>query len=313
LANYRPLEVEPLRLTWRGYAIATAPLTAGGLTILQSIATLQALGTDWEHIPKDNPVRTQAWLEALRIAWGDRLRLFGDPRHVDVSVERLLSEKYAQDSAKKVRLAIDQKRPVPVSTDGRSAGGTVHLSAVDCQGMMVSLTLTHGDSFGAQVTVDGLGLILGHGMSRFDPVPGRPNSIAPGKRPLDNMSPTIVLRDGKPMLAIGAAGGRRIPNGVFEVLMNIVVDGHSLEDAVTEPRLHTEGGLLIHAEHGRPESEIQYLKRIGFTVAGPQQCYVAAVQIEPTMKSGRVIGAADSPPGNGPGARDPKPQVTYAG
>ena len=179
LANYRPLEIEPLQLEWRGYTIATAPLTAGGLTILQTIAALKALGGDWEHQPKDSPLRTQAWLEALRISWGDRLRLFGDPRHVDVPVERLLSEKYAQESAKKIQLAIDQKRPVPVSTDGRTAGGTVHLSAVDGQGMMACVTLTHGDSFGAQVTVDGLGLLLGHGMSRFDPVPGRPNSIAP--------------------------------------------------------------------------------------------------------------------------------------
>ena len=173
MAKYRPLEVDPLRLTWRGHTIATAPLTAGGLTILQTIATLQALGADWERLPKNSPVRTQAWLEALRIAWGDRLRLFGDPRHVDVPVERLLSAKYAQESAEKIQLAIDHKRPVPVSTDGRTAGGTVHLSAVDGHGMMASLTLTHGDSFGAQVTVDGLGLILGHGMSRFDPAAGK--------------------------------------------------------------------------------------------------------------------------------------------
>jgi gamma-glutamyltranspeptidase/glutathione hydrolase len=274
---------------------------------------LQALGGDWEHLPKNSPLRTQAWLEALRISWGDRLRFLGDPRHVDVPVKRLLSEEYAQESAKKIQLAIDQKRPVPLSTDGRTAGGTVHLSAVDGQGMMASVTLTHGESFGAQVTVDGLGLILGHGMSRFDPLPGRPNSIAPHKRPLDNMSPTILLRDRKPMLAIGAGGGRRIPNSVFKVLLNIVVDGRNLEDAMTEPRLHTEGGLTIHAEHGRPEAEVQYLKQIGYAITGPQQCYVSAVQIDPTKKSGPAVGVADKPPGNGPGVRDPHPQVTHSG
>jgi gamma-glutamyltranspeptidase/glutathione hydrolase len=313
LANYRPLEEEPLQLNWRGHTVATAPLTAGGLTILQTIATLQALGGDWEHLPKNSPVRTQVWLEALRIAWGDRLRFFGDPRHVDVPAKRFISAQYAQESAKKIQLAIDQKRPVPVSTDGHMAGGTVHLSAVDGQGMMAAVTLTHGDSFGAQVTVDGLGLILGHGMSRFDPAPGRPNSIAPGKRPLDNMSPTIVLRDGKPILAIGAAGGRRIPNGVFGVLLNLIADGHSLEDAVTAPRLHTEGGLTIHAERGRPDAEIRYLKQVGYSIAGPQQCYVAVVQIDSEKNSRRVVGVADNPPGNGPGVRDPHPLVTYAG
>jgi gamma-glutamyltranspeptidase/glutathione hydrolase len=179
--------------------------------------------------------------------------------------------------------------------------------------MMASVTLTHGDSFGAQVTVDGMGLLLGHSMSRFDPVPGRPNSIAPGKRPLDNMSPTIVLRDGKPMLAIGAAGGRRIPNGIFGVLSNFIIGGRSLEESVTEPRLHTEGGLSIYAERGRPETENQYLKRIGYTIAGPQQCYVAAVQIDPAKKNGRAVGVSDVPPENGPGVRNPHPVVTIAG
>jgi gamma-glutamyltranspeptidase len=126
------------------------------------------------------------------------------------------------------------------------------------------------------------------------------------------MSPTIVLRDGKPMLAIGAAGGRRIPNGVFETLLNVIADGRSLEDAVTEPRLHTEGGLTIHAERGRPEAEIQYLKKIGYAIAGPQQCYVSAVQIDAANKGGPVVGVSDQPPGNGPGARDPHPLVTHA-
>jgi len=312
LANYRPLEVEPLQLEWHGYTIATAPLTAGGITILQTIAALKALGDNWKRLAKNSPMRTQAWLEALRTSWGDRLRMFGDPRHVEVPVERLLSEKYAQESVKKIQLAIAQKRPVPVSIDGRTADGTVHLSAVDRAGMMACVTLTHGDSFGAQVAVDGLGLLLGHGMSRFDPVPGRPNSIAPGKRPLDNMSPTIVLRDGKPMLAIGAAGGRRIPNGIFEVLLNLISDGRSLEEAVTEPRLHTEGGLSIYAERGRPQAETQYLKRVGYAIKGPQQCYVAAVQIDPAKKNGRAVGVADVPPENGPGVRNPHPVVTSA-
>jgi gamma-glutamyltranspeptidase/glutathione hydrolase len=124
------------------------------------------------------------------------------------------------------------------------------------------------------------------------------------------MSPTVVLREGKPMLAIGAAGGRRIPNGVFGVLLNMILDGRSLADAVTEPRLHTVGGLAIHAERGRPEAEINYLKQIGFNIAGPQQCYVAAVQNDPNTKAGRVVGVADNPPGNGPGVRDPHPQET---
>src|SRR5207244_8366758 len=106
---------------------------------------------------------------------------------------------------------------------------------------MVALTLTHGGAFGAQVTVDGLGLILGHGMSRFDPRPGRPNSPGPGKRPLHNMCPTVVVRDGRAVLALGATGGRKIPNTVCDVLTHFVARDWSLADAVAAPRLHPEG------------------------------------------------------------------------
>jgi gamma-glutamyltranspeptidase/glutathione hydrolase len=313
MASYRPLELAPLTLEWNGHTIATAPLTAGGLTTLQTIQAIKALGTDWTRLPKNSPVRTHAWLEALRVSWGDRLQLFGDPKFVDVPVERLLSESYAHESAAKIRTAVAEKRPVPVTTDDRTASGTVHLSAVDANGMMAAMTLTHGNSFGAQVTVDGLGLLLGHGNSRFDPAQGKPNSIAPGKRPLDNMCPTIVLRGGRPMLAIGAVGGRRIPNAIFQVLMKLIDEGSSLEEAVTEPRLHTEGGMLVRAEAGRPESDINYLTQIGYTIGKPEICWVSGVQIDPTKQGQPAIGVADFGDDRPDAAmRNPHPVVTRA-
>lgn len=293
MANYRPIEAAPLQLDWHDHTIATAPLTAGGLSVLQTIQALKELGPDWDRLPKNSPVRTHTWLEALRISWGDRLQLFGDPRQVVVPVERLLSEKYAQESAAKVRSAVAEKRPVPVTTDDRSASGTVHLSAVDGDGMMAAITLTHGNSFGAQVTVDGLGLLLGHGNSRFDPVPGKPNSIGPGKRPLDNMCPTIVLRGGRPVLSIGAVGGRRIPNAVLQLLTSMIEDGSGLEDAVTQPRLHTEGGMLVRAEPGRPQSDLNYLKQIGYVIGKPEICWVAAVEMDPAKQGRPAVGVFD--------------------
>jgi gamma-glutamyltranspeptidase/glutathione hydrolase len=309
MASYHPFEDKPLTMEWDGYSIATAPLTAGGLTVLQTIGALKALGSDWKRLDKNSPHRTQAWLEALRISWGDRLQLFGDPRQVDVPVERLLSKKYAEASAEKVRTAVANKRPVPVTTDDRTTNGTVNLAAVDRHGMMAVMTLTHGESFGAQVTVDGLGLILGHGNSRFDPVPGRPNSIAPRKRPLDNMCPTIVLKDGKPMYGIGAVGGRRIPNAVFQVLMKIIEDGSSLEEAVADPRLHTEGGMLIRAEAKRPRSDIDYLKQIGYKFDKPLICWVSGVQAESANERASV-GVADFGEDHPGSIRNPMPAVT---
>ena len=313
MASYRPLELAPLTLEWNGYTIATAPLSAGGLSTLQTIQAIKALGPDWKRLPKDSPVRTHTWIEALRVSWGDRLKLFGDPKFVDVPVERLLSENYAQKSAAKIRSAVAEKRPVPVTTDDRSASGTVHLSAVDANGMMAAMTLTHGNSYGAQVTVDGLGLLLGHGNSRFDPVPGKPNSIGPGKRPLDNMCPTIVLRDGRPVMSIGAVGGRRIPNALFQVLMKLFEDGGSLEEAVTDPRLHTEGGMLVRAEAGRPETDIKYLKQIGYTIGKPEICWVAGVQIDPTKPGRPAVGVADFGEDRPAAAmRNPHPAVTHS-
>src|SRR5262249_5763950 len=129
---------------------------------------------------------------------------------------------------------------------------------------------THGGSFGAQVTVDGLGLILGHGMSRFDPRRGHPNSPGPGKRPLHNMCPSVVLKDGVPVLAVGARGGRRIPHTVLEVLTAFVAHGQSLDKAVAAPRMHTEGGMDLVLERGWPEADAAHLRRVGYRVTrGP--------------------------------------------
>src|SRR5205823_3627986 len=119
--------------------------------------------------------------------------------------------------------------------------------------------------FGALVTVPGLGLTLGHGMSRFDPRPGHPNSVGPGKRPLHNMCPTVVLKGGRPVLALGGRGGRKIPNAVFAVLSEFVGRGAGLTDAMKAPRLHTEGGMGVGVEPAwaGPADE---LTKVGYAV-----------------------------------------------
>jgi gamma-glutamyltranspeptidase/glutathione hydrolase len=288
LAAYRARAVAPLTLAWRGATIHTAPLTAGGLTVLQALATLRAL--DWGKGDVKGPAATQERVEALRIAWHDRLRLLGDPEQVAVPVERLLSERLARESAARVRSAIKAKKPVKAESDGRSAGGTIHLTAADAAGMMVALTLTHGEGFGAQVTVDGLGLILGHGMSRFDPHPGRANSPGPGKRPLHNMCPTVVCRAGRPVLALGATGDRRIPNSLFDVLAYHVGAGQTLAEAVRGPRLHTEGDTRLTLEAGWPAAVVKHFKEAGYTVRTGPGATLNAIEREPA--SGALRSAA---------------------
>ncbi len=288
LAAYQAREVETLKLDWHGHSIHTAPLTAGGLTVLQALSALKAMG--WEKQPADDPATAQAMLETLRIAWNDRLTLLGDPSKIDVPIARLLSDDYARQTAERVEKAVTEQKPITGTTDGRSSHGTVHLSAVDGQGMMVALTLTHGNSFGACVTVDGLGLILGQGMSRFDPRPGKPNSPGPGKRPLHNMCPCVVLRDGQPLYCLGAVGGRRIPNAVFNVLAHLVGRGVSLEDAVAAPRLHTEGDLNVMAEASWPESSLDRLKKTGYKVKAGAVATLNAVAFD--ASSGRCRSTA---------------------
>jgi gamma-glutamyltranspeptidase/glutathione hydrolase len=137
---------------------------------------------------------------------------------------------------------------------------------VDQHGNFVAVTVTHGNSFGAQVTVDGLGLTLGHGMSRFEPNPHHPNAAAPGKRPLINVAPTIVCRDGRAIVAVGGAGGMRIPNMIFDFVTEYVLRGASLKQSIAAPRLQNVGTVYVSVEPQWPQPAAQYLKQIGFNV-----------------------------------------------
>ncbi|MBM3891541.1 MAG: hypothetical protein FJ388_20710, partial [Verrucomicrobia bacterium] len=222
MASHQARLVEPLTMTWGRHTIHTAPLTAGGLSVLQMLRAMQAMS--WEKMPDGLP-RTQARIEAMRLAWRDRLTLLGDPDFAKVPVARLLSEDYARESADKITAAVKAGKLLAHAVTPHPQTGTVNLSAADRRGNFVALTLSHGGAFGACVTVEGLGLTLGHGMSRFDPNPEHPNAPGPGKRPLNNTVPTVVTRDGKPVLAIGGAGGRKIPNALLEVLTQFIVLG----------------------------------------------------------------------------------------
>jgi gamma-glutamyltranspeptidase/glutathione hydrolase len=285
-ADHHAREVKPLRLEWQGDTIHTAPLTAGGTTVIEILSILRAL--EWTAIA--DPVRRcHARLEAMRIAWNDRLRLLGDPAHADVPVERLLSDAYAEQMARRVRRAMEQQRPVEIETDWLEQVGTIHLSAVDGSGNMAALTLTHGGSFGSRVTVDGLGLILGHGMSRFDPRPGKANSPGPGKRPLHNMCPTVVFRAGKPVLAVGARGGRRIPNCVLGILLNFCGLKRSLQESVSAPRMQTEGGMRLQLDDPWSEQPIAFLGKLGYEIVRGPVAVASAVAADPS--TGQFVAA----------------------
>jgi gamma-glutamyltranspeptidase / glutathione hydrolase len=285
MAAYQAREAEPLRLAWNGADIRTAPLTAGGLTVLQALATLRAL--EWDRQP-ESIARTHARIEALRVAWADRLALLGDPEHAKVPIAKLLSGEYANETADKIRRVVKEGKTIPLKAESRAQPGTINLSAVDKQGNLAALTLTHGGGFGARVTVDGLGLTLGHGMSRFDPQPGHPNCPGPGKRPLHNMVPTIVLRGGRPLLAIGGRGGRKIPNALFEVLTHYVALGQPWEAALAAPRLHTEGNESVEFESKWPAAEVEALAKLGYKTKTAGSATMSAAAFNPGTGEGRA-------------------------
>jgi gamma-glutamyltranspeptidase/glutathione hydrolase len=278
LAAHRAREIAPLRLDWGDDTqVFTAPLTAGGFTMLQTLLTLRAL--DFAKLPA-GLTRTHTYTEALRLAWADRLTLLGDPEQAKVPQEKLLSADYARECASRVRAAVAEKRILAHKIDSRLQPGTIHLSAVDRHGMMAALTHTHGGAFGACVTVDGLGLTLGHGMSRFEPRAGHPNSPGPGKRPLHNMCPTIITRGGRPVLAVGGRGGRKIPNATLAALTGFVVFNQPMAAAVAAPRLHTDGTASLEPEPKWPDEELQGLTALGYKVKPAASATLSAVSFD---------------------------------
>lgn len=274
LAGYEARIVPAVSRPWQGHVVHTAPLTAGGLSVLQMLGLLDAL--DWPRLPAGER-RLATLLEALRLAWRDRLTLLGDPALVEVPQDRLLAANYAATCAAEITAAVQSGRPLDHHLPAGTQGGTLHFSGCDDQGNFAALTLSHGETFGACVTVEGLGLTLGHGMSRFDVDPAHPNCPGPGKRPLNNMCPTILTRDGRAVVAVGGRGGRRIPNALVGFLVSLLIDGESLADAIAAPRLHTEGQPAVEFEAHWPAAATAAVASLGYATQVHSSAILSAV------------------------------------
>ncbi|MBA4149897.1 MAG: gamma-glutamyltransferase [Verrucomicrobia bacterium] len=239
LAAYHAREVKPLTLEWNGMTIHTPPLTAAGVSFLEAIAILKKL--DWEKLSAME--RLHAKVDALRIAWMDRNAYFGDPEHVKVPLNRIFSSRQLKQRSKEIGAAIKNQKATSIDVTESTDDGTMNISAVDGSGNMIALTFTHGSTYGARVSVEEFGMVLGHGMWRFETKPGHPNSPGPRKKAVNNMCPAAITRGGKPVMAVGGAGGTRIPCSIYEVLLNYVGLDASLETAINAPRINTTGTL----------------------------------------------------------------------
>lgn len=277
LRRYEAKVVLPLSMTWNGFTIHTPPLTAGGLTVLEILSLLKELR--WDKATDDfQKLRMQ--IETHRFAWHERLNNFGDPLVADFDETQYLSHPSIEAKAEQLRRSLSDNQILRFPNQTKTQGGTIHLSAVDKNGNMAALTLTHGESFGAQVTIDELGLTLGHGMSRFDLQSGHPNAPAPGKRPLHNMTPIIICRNGKAVAAIGGRGGRRILNAVSEAALRYVTSDPTLEKAIAAPRFHTEGTESIQHEPSWQKESRGRLAELGYKLQSQNSATLSAVAIE---------------------------------
>jgi gamma-glutamyltranspeptidase/glutathione hydrolase len=247
-AAYRPRELKPLECDYRGYhLISSPPPSSGGAVLCETLNILE--GYPIGDLGFHSAAGTHLLAEALRRAYHDRNVNLGDPSFVTVDTAHFIDKGYAAT----LRQGIDPNRATPSSSLGGVGGGaegqsTTHFSIVDKDGNAVSLTYTLNDWFGAHVTAAGTGILLNDEMDDFSAKPGAPNmyglvegannAVAPGKRPLSSMTPTIVTKDGKLVMVVGTPGGSRIPSAVIETISNMIDFGMTVTEAVDAPRIH---------------------------------------------------------------------------
>jgi gamma-glutamyltranspeptidase / glutathione hydrolase len=251
--GYRASIVEPLQISYRGYNLYTPPLPSGGLTSLSILKTLEQF--DVAQLAPWGAEYVELFAGASNLGWGERFQYFGDPDFVAVPVDELLSDARARSRANILRERFPTIEPVPAETSS-----TVNIVVKDRDQNLVSLTATHGAEFGSHVAIEGLGLMLGHGMSRFDTVKSSPNFPAPRKRPQHNMAPLVVLRDGKPYSALGLPGGRMIVTVTAQLAVNLIDFRASPQQVVSAPRIHTEGQPPIQVTSNTPADVVNQLR-----------------------------------------------------
>jgi gamma-glutamyltranspeptidase / glutathione hydrolase len=267
LAGYRPSERVPISGTYHGYNILTSPPpSSGGIHVLEILNMLEDF--DLASMGHNSAKHLHLLAEVQKRIFADRDEYLGDPAFIDVPVKGLTSKAYARARVQEVDWnaatpPADIRFGLPRAHEGSS---TTHLSVIDKDLNMVSVTQTIECYFGSGVVVPGYGFILNDQMHDLDPRPGRANSIAPGKKPLSSMSPSLVFKDGKLAMSIGSPGSKRIITCVSQVMSNMIDFGMSIQDAIAAARVHFEWDQL-HVEGRVPVSESDALVRMGHDVA----------------------------------------------
>jgi len=280
-----------VRGTYRGYEIvAMPPTSSGGTHIVEIINILE--GYDLKSLGFGNPRRLHLMAEAMKIAWADRDAYMGDPdyagkdpsyKYPPAPVERLTSKDYAAKRRAEIRPDRTGRyppgdffgeRPPVQGSQFAEPPETTHATAMDSDGNVIAMTQTIHQSFGSGVVLPGRlpgsGLCINDTMELFDPDPRpgyeRANAIASRKRMLSSMSPTIVLRDGRPFMAIGTPGGTRIYSAVLQGIVNVIDHGMNIQQAVEAPRIWTMMYGDLEVENGFPDEITRELEKLGHPI-----------------------------------------------
>jgi gamma-glutamyltranspeptidase/glutathione hydrolase len=266
LASYRVLVEPALRGKYRDVEVAFSPGPTGGVTgleILNILGEFPSSRVGWQTA-EGLHLRASAIARAFR----DRFEYLGDPTLVKAPWERLVSAEHARAAAAEIRRGKPASRRPPRATDEC----TTHLSVVDKQRNMVALTNTAVSLWGSRVVVPGTGILLNNGMIWFDPVPGKANSVAAGKRGLVNMVPALGFRRGRPAFTLGAPGGRTIISAIPQVIANLVDGKATAQAAIEAPRVHTEGAeVMVSSRVG--EKALAGLAKKGHVVVPKDESY----------------------------------------
>lgn len=298
LAGYRVTWRDPLRGEYRGYEVFTMPPpSSGGTTILAALNILERydLGTLGY-----NPESIHRIAEAMKHAFADRARWLGDADFVEVPTERLVSKTTAAAREVLPDGVLDREQygtAAPPPDDD----GTSHVSVIDEAQNMVACTSTINTSFGSKVYVPEFGLVLNNEMGDFTAQPGVPNNyglvgtaqnaVAPGKRPLSSMSPTLILKDGQPYMSVGASGGPTIITGTLLAMLRVIDFGWTPSKAIAMPRIHHQWLPEKLFAEGMPPSWLEVLSSRGHAVE-VRDAY-NSVQMVLRLSDGNLVGVSD--------------------
>jgi gamma-glutamyltranspeptidase/glutathione hydrolase len=311
LAAYRPVWREPLKASWEGFEVISAPPPSSGGVALMQLLDMKADRADlFGGVALNSPQYIHLVSEIEKRVFADRAEYMGDPDFVKVPVARLMDPAYIARRARE----IDPKAPSPTAAvkPGLEKPQTTHYSVIDRWGNAASNTYTLNGSFGAGVVVEGAGFLLNDEMDDFSSKPGTPNqfgvvggeanAIGPGKRPLSSMSPTLLLKNGHIAMAIGTPGGSRIFTSVFQVLADVYDFHLPLKAAVTQMRFHHQllpENTVYFEPYAPPSAELtKALAARGYKTE--DQGYNGDIETVQVLGGGKIVAEPD-PRGRGVG------------